>query len=499
MKRIAIHFAAGLCLGLITIPGWAMDPVVVGSKNFNEAYILAEIISQTLEAREIRVERKFGLGGTMVCYQALRNGDIDVYPEYSGTLQQAVLKLDRSLLEYRELAELLRRDHGLDLLDSFGFNNTYVLAVRGETADRLGVRKISDLRSHPQLRFGFSHEFLNRQDGWIGLASFYGFARQPIGIEHGFAYQAVAEGKVDVMDAYSTDAKIETFGLALLEDDRRFFPAYLAAPLLRGDLDPRIASILADLAGTLDEREMRQLNGAVVLENKRFAEVAAGFLKDRGLVIRTDPSRSRGRWAVLASRTATHVKLTLAAVIAALTVAVPFGIFIYRVPALSRPVLYLVGLFQTIPSIALLAFMIPLFGIGAWPAIVALFLYALLPILRNTHAALESIDPVLKKIAVGMGLSVRQRLRYVEIPLAMPTILAGMRTATVISIGTATLAAFIGAGGLGEPIVTGLALNDTSLILEGAIPAAILALLAELLFEALERLLVPKHLLRAAR
>ena len=297
MKRTAFQIAAGLCLGLITNFGWAMDPIVVGSKNFNEGYILAEIISQILEDRGTPVERKFGLGGTMVCYQALRNGEIDVYPEYSGTLQQAVLKLDRSSLGFRELADLLRRDHGLDLLDSFGFNNTYVLAVRGEIADRLDLRKISDLRSHPQLRFGFSHEFLNRRDGWIGLAQFYGFARQPIGIEHGFAYQAVADRRIDVMDAYSTDAKIETFDLALLEDDRRFFPTYMAAPLLRGDLDPRIGAVLSELAGTLDEREMRQLNGEVVLENRGFAEVAGGFLWDRGLVNRLGPTRSRGPWA----------------------------------------------------------------------------------------------------------------------------------------------------------------------------------------------------------
>ncbi|HMQ99633.1 MAG TPA: ABC transporter permease, partial [Ignavibacteria bacterium] len=138
--------------------------------------------------------------------------------------------------------------------------------------------------------------------------------------------------------------------------------------------------------------------------------------------------------------------------------------------------------------------MIPLFGIGIVPAVAALFLYALLPILRNTVTGIYSVDPVIKKVASGMGLTAWQKLKFVEIPMAMPAIFAGVKTAAVINIGTATLAAFIGAGGLGEFIVTGLALNDTSLILKGAIPAACLAILVEFLFEILERLLIPKHL-----
>jgi len=172
----------------------------------------------------------------------------------------------------------------------------------------------------------------------------------------------------------------------------------------------------------------------------------------------------------------------------------PLGVLIYRYSAAAKPILYFTGLLQTIPSIALLALMIPLFGIGVFPAIVALFLYALLPILRNTATALFSIDPLLKKVATGIGLTRWQRLRLIEIPLSTPTIFAGIKTAAVISIGTATLAAFIGAGGLGEFIVTGLALNNTSMILKGAIPAAILAIFVEFIFEIIEKMFVPKHL-----
>ncbi len=199
-------------------------------------------------------------------------------------------------------------------------------------------------------------------------------------------------------------------------------------------------------------------------------------------------------WAKLWHRTLTHIKLTALALMAAMLLAIPVGILVYGLPHIARPVTYFAGLLQTIPSIALLAFMIPLLGIGTLPAIVALFLYSLLPILRNTIIALFSVDPVLKKVSIGMGMTHWQRLRYIEIPLAAPTILAGIKTAAVINIGTATLAAFIGAGGLGEPIVTGLTLNDPKLILQGAIPAAILAIVVELMFELIERWWIPAHL-----
>jgi osmoprotectant transport system permease protein len=189
-----------------------------------------------------------------------------------------------------------------------------------------------------------------------------------------------------------------------------------------------------------------------------------------------------------------HLQLTATALAAAIVVGLITGIVVHRSKSISRIVLYLAGLLQTIPSIALLALMIPLFGIGFVPAIVALFLYSLLPILRNTVTALITIDPLLRRVAEGMGLTPLQQIRHVLLPLALPNVLAGVRVATVICIGTATLAAFIGAGGLGDPIVTGLALNDVNLILQGAVPAAALALITEIAFELLERVLVPPHM-----
>lgn len=469
--------------------------IMVGSKHFNEGYILAEIMAQVLEDRGLRVERKFGLGGTLICFEALKNGDIDTYPEYSGTLAEAILKLPRRV-SYDELRQVLKRRYDMELLDSFGFDNTYAIALSGSVAQQRGLAKISDLVRYPDLRFGLSYEFLNRHDGWPGLAETYGLSVRPVAIEHGLAYQAIQENTLDVTDVYSTDGDIKKFDLVLLEDDKDYFPQYLAAPLIRADLDERIKEILGKLGGTITDDQMRELNAMVVLEGKSFAEVAHRFLSEAGLLTSERPHVEESKWSVLFFRTVTHLKLTLIALVAGMIVAIPGGILAYRVRAIARPVMYMAGLLQTIPSIALLAFMIPLFGIGAKPAIVALFLYSLLPILRNTTAALFSIDPVLKRVSVGMGLTPPQRLRYVELPLAAPTILAGIKTAAVINIGTATLAAFIGAGGLGEPIVTGLALNDTSLIMEGAIPAALLAIMTEWAFEGLEKLMIPAHLLQ---
>jgi osmoprotectant transport system permease protein len=475
-------------------------PIVIGCKQDVEGQVLAEIMAQLLENRGFTVERRFSLGGTLICFEALKRGDIDVYPEYSGTIEQAILQLP-GRVSHAQMRELLLARFKLEMLDFFGFSNTYALAMSGATAERLNLKRISDLKAHPDLRFGFSNEFKNRADGWLGLKSTYGLTAEPVGMEHALAYGAIDMGKIDVTDAYSTDGDLKTFKLVLLEDDRRFFPGYLAMPLVRAELDDSAKSVLEELAGTMTADEMQSLNQSVQ-EKKSVPDVAAQFLRSKGLLTgqrATTTVVAAERtidWSFLLRCTLTHIQLTFFALVAGMAVAIPLGALIYRLGALSRPVLYVAGVLQTIPSIALLAFMIPLFGIGARPAVAALFLYSLLPILNNTATALLSIDPVLRKVSVGMGLTAWQRLRYIELPLAAPTILVGIKTAAVINIGTATLAAFIGAGGLGEPIVTGLALNDPGLILQGAVPAALLAVLTELAFELLQRLVVPRHLLQ---
>jgi osmoprotectant transport system permease protein len=469
----------------------AETPIVVGSKNFTEGYLLAEIIAQTLEESGFEVERRFGFGGTKIAYEALRAGEIDIYPEYTGTIREVLLQEDRELPEAALSAALGKA--GLQMLPSLGFNNTYALAVSPGIAAMHGLEKISDLAATPDLRAAFSHEFLNRPDGWPGLKAAYRLALMPTGIEHGLAYQAIDDRAIDLTDTYSTDGELQRYRLRLLEDDREFFPRYLAVPLARAALHPAAVSALASLADTLDDAAMRRLNAAVVVDRLPIPEVAAGFLD----VLQGRPSGASNGTDLIGSlvrNTSRHLTLTAAALLLAGLVGTGLAVAVHQSPRWSGAVLYAAGLLQTIPSIALLALMIPLLGVGVVPAVTALFLYSLLPILRNTITALTTTDPVCREVAQAIGLSRGQQLRYVLLPLAAPHILAGVRTAAVISIGTATLAAFIGAGGLGEPIVTGLALNDTTLILQGAIPAALLAILTELAFSGLERTLIPAHL-----
>lgn len=478
-----------LALLFCAAAGHAAEPIRIASKNSNESYLLSEVAAQLLESKGFAVERRFGLGGTLIAFDALVAGEIELYMEYTGTLSQAILKLGHDAS--REAMNQRLKGDGLRLLQPFGFNNTYAIAVRREQAQALGLAKIGDLAGHPALKLVFSHEFLKREDGWPGLKRVYGLPFDATGIEHALAYQAISEGALDVTDAYSTDGELLRYDLVLLEDDRRFFPRYLAAPLVRVDVGAEVIEALETLGGTLDDAAVQALNAAVVVDGASFADVAAGFLAERGVA--TEASGD-DLWRSLAANTAQHLKLTLTALGAAVAAGLLLSLLIFRQAVASRLVVYLCGLLQTVPSIALLALMIPWLGIGATSAVVALFLYSLLPVVRNTVTALTTIDPTLLRVADAMGLSRREQIRHVYLPLSMPSVLAGIRTAAVINIGTATLAAFIGAGGLGDPIVTGLALNDVSLILQGAVPAALLAIATELAFEGVERVVVPGHL-----
>ena len=482
----------------VSLPAFAAtQPIVVASKNFNESYILGEVVAQLLEREGFAVDRKLGLGGTKICYDALAVGDVDVYIEYTGTIAEAIKDLDGEPTLAR-LADAVAPD-GIEMLPPLGFNNTYAIALAPAVAASRNLRTISDLVPHRDLRVAVSHEFLERNDGWPGLTAVYGFDWTPMGIEHALAYQAIADGAIDGTDAYSTDGELSRDGLVVLADDRGFFPSYLAVPLVRATLDPRAKAVIASTRGTLTDAEMRDMNAAA-LGGADTAAVAADYVARKGLADGAGPRRvdTDGFWTRLSGNTARHLQLVAYALVPATLVAVLLGVAIFKVAWLARAAVYLAGLLQTIPSIALLALLIPLTGIGVLPAVVALFLYALLPILRNTVTALTGIDPTLRRVALAMGLKTTQELRFVFVPLAMPSIVAGVRTAAVICIGTATLAAFIGAGGLGDPIVKGLSLNDTALILEGAVPAALLAIVTELTFEAIERLLTPGHLRASA-
>ena len=462
------------------------ESLVVGSKRFTESYILGEII-----IKQAGGTHRQGLGNTGIVFAALKAGSIDLYPEYTGTIAKEILKLEGN----PDLAELNRAlaPLGFGAATPLGFNNGYALAMREERARQLGIRTLSDLARHPEVKLGLSQEFIGRADGWPGLKSAYGLPfAAPSGLDHGLAYEAIAAGKIDVMDIYTTDAKIERFQLRVLEDDRKYFPRYEAVLLYRLDLPKRFPDAwqkLQKLEGRISEQTMIRLNAAAELQGRSFAEAAA--LLDSDAPAGKPAQRNflntlfgPDFWRL----TQEHLVLVFVSLAASIVVGVPLGILSQKVRAMTQAILGIVGVIQTIPSLALFAFLIALLGtIGTVPALIALFLYALLPIVRNTHAGLEAVSKGMRQAALALGLSKQDRLWRIEIPLAMPSILAGIKTSAVINVGTATIAAFVGAGGYGERIVSGLALNDNATLLAGAIPAAALALIVQGAFELGER------------
>jgi osmoprotectant transport system permease protein len=487
-RGLALALLAGVLTAAAAL-AHAEGTLKVGSKRFTESYILGEIVAQVAQG-----EHRPGLGNTAILYEALKNGAVDVYPEYTGTIAREILKTDDRL----DLPRLNRRLEPLGLAATIplGFSNSYALGMRRAQAERLAIRRISDLAGHPGLHVGLSHEFLGRRDGWPGVKAAYSLPQAPRGLDHGLAYEALAAGEIDVMDLYATDAKIARLDIVLLEDDRRFFPAYDAVLLHRLGAPARFPQAfekLRRLEGRIDAATMRGLNARAEIDKLPFAEVAREFIGGSRDAARSNPrSLLEAIFAPDFSRLlGEHVGLVLGSLAAAIAAGVPLGIAAAKSRWLTQPVMVATGLVQTIPSLALLAFLIPLTGtIGVWPALIALFLYALLPIARNTHAGLVQVPRGLLQAGTALGLQRGDLLRRIELPLAFPTLLAGIKTSAIVSVGTATIAAFIGAGGFGERISQGLALNDGTVLLAGALPAAALALLVHGLFELAERSLV---------
>ena len=486
MRRLA---AAALLLAAVLDAG-AAETLRIGSKRFTESYILGEVLLRAA-AKAGPVEHRQGLGNTGIVFAALKAGSIDLYPEYTGTIAREILKLegDSSL----EALNRALAPSGFGVAVPLGFNNAYAMAMREDRAQSLGIRRVSDLGTHSALKLGLSAEFIGRKDGWPGLKAAYRLPHAtPSGLDHGLAYEALAAGKIDAMDIYTTDAKIERYGLRVLQDDRGYFPRYDAVLLYRLDVPARFPEAwraIGALAGRIDERAMVRMNAAAELQGRSFAEAAA-------LLDSTAPPPQAARRGLLGALfgpdfwrlTGEHLLLVFSSLAASIALGVPLGVAAAKLPRLAQPILGAVGVIQTVPSLALFAFLIALVGtIGTPPALIALFLYALLPIVRNTHAGVAAIGKGMRQAAMALGLSPRDRLRWVELPLALPSILAGIKTSAVINVGTATIAAFIGAGGYGERIASGLALNDNVTLLAGAIPAAALALLVQVAFEAGER------------
>lgn len=505
-QYLTLMFAMSAVL-LIAITALADSPdpplVRIGSKSSIENVILGEMLTLLADQAGGDARHQSALGGTQIVFAALKKGDIDAYIEYTGTLSQEILKGQRVRSDDDIRAALAKLK--LTMSQPLGFNNTYALGMKADVAKKLKIASISDLAKAAKysegakLKFGFSDEFLKRGDGWPAVKVLYQFENVPTGLDHSLVYSGLKAGTLQVTDLYSTDPEIVKYNLQVLKDDLDCFPEYHAVILYRTDLKnraPQILQSLLRLEGKIDDAAMMEMNERMRIDHDRNRKVAGSFLRDT-LKIDTDFG-DESEWVLIGRdflrNTIQHLLLVFCSLSAAVVFALPLGIWAYKYPQVSHGILGIISIIQTIPSLAVLVFMIPLLGIGVKPAIMALFLYSLLPIVRNTYSGLNEIPDNLKESAVVLGLTRQARLYLVELPIASRSILAGIKTAAVINVGTATIGGLIGAGGYGEPIMTGLRLMDLSLLLQGAVPAALLAVVVQGLFELLERVVVPKGL-----
>nr|WP_261341791.1 glycine betaine ABC transporter substrate-binding protein [Candidatus Kuenenia stuttgartiensis] len=480
---------------LFPLTAYSSTPKIkIGSKKFTESVILGEIVNHLLKSTGEQPIYLRELGGTRVLWNALLKGEIDIYPEYTGTISEEILAGEEVHSEEEIRQALIKR--GIKMTDALGFNNTYAIGMKEEVAEKLKIRKISDLQRHPDLKFGFGNEFMDRGDGWPILRRHYNLPQQNVrGLDHDLAYRGLEKGIIQAIDTYSTDAKIRYYNLRLLEDDMNHFPAYNAVILYRSDLEeraPHAVTVLKKIENKISRLEMVKMNFRANMEMIPENRIAADFLSE-SLSLETE-SYEETAISRLLRLTTEHLYLVTISLSAAILTSIPLGIVSAKRTTLGQIILAIVGVLQTIPSLALLVFMIPLLGIGGPPAITALFLYSLLPIVRNTYTGLHDIPSHIQESAEALGLPPGARLRLVELPMASRPILAGIKTSAVINVGTATLGALIGAGGYGQLILTGIRLDNISLILQGAVPAAVLALIVQGGFEALERFFVPKGL-----
>ncbi len=504
-NRLSSRMVLALVIGFATC-AFAMAEVRVGSKVFTESVILGEIIRTVGNAVGTDTEHRAELGGTGLVWKALLAGDIDLYPDYTGTIAESILQ-DESITDHDDIARELAKNN-IGITRSLGFENTYALGMRTRLAKQLNVQTISDLKKHRQLKFGFGNEFMDRRDGWPSLRKKYQLAPSEVtGLDHMLAYRAIESGDIDVMDVYTTDANIRQYDITLLEDDLDHFPNYNAVILFRKDLvdqEPQFFEALRRLEGAISVSAMRQMNELVDIQGKDETVVAAQFAKtifvDRPEVADQISAVAESRLSGIWKHTWEHLFLVAVSLTAAIFVAIPLGIVAAKNAALGQIILTTAEIIQTIPGLAMLILvmsplrMIGFSVVGPAPAIVALFLYSLLPIIRNTFTGLQNIPKSMRESAEALGLSAKTRLWKIELPLASRTILAGIKTTAVINVGYATLGGLIGAGGYGQLIMQGLRKSSEAKMLEGAIPAAVLALLVKFLFEAIEKWVVPEGL-----
>jgi len=494
-SSLSSHLALLVCLPLLSSPafGQATDSTLtVGSKKFTENVLLGWMGTHLLRAEGLTAVHREELGGARFLWEALRRGDIDAYPEYTGTLIQEILS--DTDVDRQTLPDTLAR-HGIAMTAPLGFNNTYALGMRAAHADSLDVETIADLRAHPDLRLGFSNEFMDRADGWPSLKRAYDLPHSARGIDHDIAYRGLANEEVDVIDLYSTDAEIERYNLRVLRDTRDHFPNYEAIFLYRRDLTtraPAAVTALSRLEGQIPADTMQHLNARSKIDQADEAQVAAAFAnRTFGLGMNADVD---SRWERLRRHTVDHLVLVGLSLGLAILFGIPLGIAAAKRRVLGPGLLAIVGIIYTIPALALLAMMVPPLGLGRVPAVTALTLYSLLPIVWTTYTGLKDIAGPLQESAEALGLSAGAKLWHVELPLAARSILAGLKIAAIINIGAATLGALIGAGGYGQPILTGIRRANLSLILEGTVPAAVLTIVVLALMEGVERFVLPRSM-----
>lgn len=480
----------------------------VGSKAFTENVILAELVRLGAKANDIEVFHQAEIQGTQIVFQYLVNRSLDIYPEYLGTIRYEILQ-DPTIVTADDVRQALRKRFGIIMSQPLCFANTYALGMLESRAAELGIRRISDLVDHPDLRYSLSQEFVEREDGWGKMSAAYGIqVPRPNGNDHALTYKQLEAGAADVIDLYSTDSKIQTLNIRVLEDDLSFFPDYAAVLLFREELQdnaPGLVNVIRSLEGKISNPQMVQLNARCEVDGLSEAEVAAEFwTRQMGQPVRAEDSSVVMN---ILRNTIEHLDLVRMSLVSCILVAIPLGVIAARNRWIGQAVLGTIGVLQTIPGIALLVMLIAPVewlggrllgrdGLGASvvPVIVALFIYSLLPIVRNTYTGLSTIPGTLRESADALGMDAWSRFSRIEFPLALPSILSGIKTAAVINVGFACLGAMIGGGGYGQPIFSGVRLSDTGLILQGAVPAAVMALLVQGLFEVIEKSCVSRGL-----
>ena len=506
---ISFFFLKGNC----SVADESGRQLTIGSKIFTENILLAEMLSLLLEEKyNFKITRKFNMGGTKLVFDSLKSKHVDIYPEYTGTGYTMLLKRTGETnpkKTYRIVKTEFLKKFQLVWSLPLGFENTYALAVQEKDNRFKNIHSISQLKGRiGSFRLGTGHEFVERKDGFDNFSKKYRlhFSKgQVITMNPALMYSALNNQEVDMIMAYSTDGRIQAFQLKILKDDKSFFPSYEAAFLTRQDVFekwPEVQKAFAHLENNITEKEMISLNNQVDQLDYGITQTARNFLVKEKLLIDNGHklqaaslfdyylSKKRYFFKILLE----HLVLVFVSLFFALFFSVPVGVWAVRNSKVEKVVFSIVNTLQTVPSIALLGLLIPFLGIGFAPAVTALFLYSLLPLVRNTFEGIRNVEGSYIEASAGIGLTAWQILIYIQMPLALPVILAGVRTATVIVVGMATLAAYIGAGGLGDPIFRGIATLDSRLIFLGAVPACLLAVILDIGVGFLEKLVISKGL-----